>query len=224
MCIHKPDTPGRDSMTVVGFAGGGINRDIEDVTAAQVTSAPAVGPAGGRKDGGGKEAEFGEKVERGEKKAPSKEEDEVAKPVGGHVSAATTNLNGVRDFDGELYGIYCLRRAQGNGMAMALSFQPITTKPMSSLCVFGSFCCDITGLGRAMVRSCFRKLRDAGHKKAIVWVLDTNTQAIGFYKKLGARKVPGAAKVVTLRAPDGEECVIREVAFAWDDISVVLAD
>lgn len=72
-----------------------------------------------------------------------------------------------------------------------------------------------------MVTTLFRRFADHGLRRAIVWVLDTNTPAIEFYKRLGAVEVEGAIKVV---GKEGEsEMVLREVAYGWADIGAVIA-
>lgn len=73
------------------------------------------------------------------------------------------------------------------------------------------------GLGRALMAAAARGLLARGIGAASLWVLEGNVAAHGFYAALGGR-------VVLRRAfPPPAEWEGREAAFAWDDLSVLIA-
>lgn len=73
------------------------------------------------------------------------------------------------------------------------------------------------GLGRALMQAAARGLLARGIGAASLWVLDGNDAAHGFYAALGGR-------VVLRRAfPPPAEWDGHETAFAWDDLSVLIA-
>lgn len=55
-----------------------------------------------------------------------------------------------------------------------------------------------TGIGRALFSGALDRLRDAGHRRATVWVLDTNERGRRFYEQAGMQ-LDGATKRDDLR-------------------------
>lgn len=86
---------------------------------------------------------------------------------------------GLAPFTGELYALYLIKAAQGHG------------------------------LGRALLTTAARQLREAGHRAWMCWVLADNP-ARHFYAALGGR--PFREKPIEI----GGRCLI-EVAFGWQE-------
>lgn len=68
------------------------------------------------------------------------------------------------------------------------------------------------GIGRALMDAMARDLAAAGRGNAALWVLHTNIPAQRFYEALGGRKVGE-------RARTRDDWMLREIAYAWDDVS-----
>lgn len=66
------------------------------------------------------------------------------------------------------------------------------------------------GLGRALMEVALEYLRSAGYKRAYLWVLDSNAQAIRFYEKAGFHP-DGATKTAVLGTPVTELRYIRDL-------------
>ncbi|WP_410659793.1 GNAT family N-acetyltransferase [Amycolatopsis sp. lyj-112] len=72
-----------------------------------------------------------------------------------------------------------------------------------------------TGLGRLLHDTAVTALRDAGHREATLWVLDTNERAQRFYAAAGW--VPdGAKKSDTM---PGEDVLLSETRYRVDLVS-----
>jgi GNAT superfamily N-acetyltransferase len=84
-------------------------------------------------------------------------------------------------FTGEIYAIYLLAEHRGRGV------------------------------GRALMTEAFRRLRELGHRAALVWVLSANP-ACRFYETLGARRVRTTPIDI-----GGRE--LEMVAFGWDRLT-----
>lgn len=59
------------------------------------------------------------------------------------------------------------------------------------------------GLGRMLMGDALRRLKDAGYREAVLWVLKGNEQAIRFYEKAGFAP-DGAEKTAVLGTPVAE--------------------
>lgn len=81
---------------------------------------------------------------------------------------------GIPEGWGEIQGIYILRNYQG------------------------------LGLGRGLMERAAAELKALGYDAAFLWVLDSNTHAIGFYEKLGWQ-FTGAEKTAVLGTPVTEK-------------------
>lgn len=66
------------------------------------------------------------------------------------------------------------------------------------------------GIGRALMEVALEYLRSAGYKRAYLWVLDSNAQAIRFYEKAGFHP-DGATKTAVLGTPVTELRYIRDL-------------
>ena len=72
------------------------------------------------------------------------------------------------------------------------------------------------GIGRALLREAATHLRRSGHTAAALWVLEKNWKARRFYEALGSRPV-------AQRQETRPDALLHEVAYAWDDLSLLLA-
>jgi len=60
-----------------------------------------------------------------------------------------------------------------------------------------------------------RKLREQGFQSASLWVMEVNAPARAFYERLGGR-------AVTRREQTRDGFAAIGVAYAWDDLSVLI--
>lgn len=67
------------------------------------------------------------------------------------------------------------------------------------------------GLGRQLMMAAGEYLRELGLSGAIVWSLETNISARGFYERLGG-------KVVARRDRDLAGALVPEVGYGWDEL------
>ncbi|MGY6650768.1 N-acetyltransferase family protein [Amycolatopsis sp. TRM77291] len=72
-----------------------------------------------------------------------------------------------------------------------------------------------TGLGRLLLDTAVAALREAGHREATLWVLDTNKRAQRFYAA-GGWAPDGATKTDTM---PGEDVQLSEVRYRIDLVS-----
>ena len=91
-----------------------------------------------------------------------------------------------RSFDGEIWAIYLLRRAQGNGV------------------------------GKQLVKAMAERLRREGCGSVIVWVLERNEGAKGFYERLGGKEVARKMMVIA-------EANFEEVAYGWENVRALVS-
>lgn len=71
------------------------------------------------------------------------------------------------------------------------------------------------GIGRGLMAAMARELIAQGHVAASLWVMEENATARAFYQRLGG-------KVVLRREQARDEFTSIGVAYAWDDLSVLL--
>ena len=72
------------------------------------------------------------------------------------------------------------------------------------------------GLGRQLLGAMARVFRDRGATSVILWVLNGNTAARGFYEHLGGQ-------AVAERTAPGWGGGLRETAYSWTDIDRLVA-
>lgn len=72
------------------------------------------------------------------------------------------------------------------------------------------------GVGRALMAAAARRLAEAGHRSAALWVLEANAPARAFYRRLGGAELAAREEVEP-------EAVIREVAYGWTDLNRLAA-
>jgi ribosomal protein S18 acetylase RimI-like enzyme len=70
------------------------------------------------------------------------------------------------------------------------------------------------GIGRALMAAMAQGLVSTGRHNAALWVLHGNLPAQRFYEALGGRMVAD-------RTRTRDEWTLREIAFAWDDVSTL---
>lgn len=92
-----------------------------------------------------------------------------------------------RIFNGEIWAIYLLGREQGKG------------------------------IGKALMRAMAERLGREGCKSIIVWGLERNEGARGFYKRLGGKEV--ARKIMVIA-----DANLEEVAYRWEDIRTLVSE
>lgn len=85
-----------------------------------------------------------------------------------------------RDISGELYVLYLLRDCHGRG------------------------------IGRALFDACHYELARCGHRGLLVWVLEGNQPARGFYEHLGGE--PAGRSLVSIAGKQ-----LPEIAYVWPD-------
>ncbi|MDO9182593.1 MAG: GNAT family N-acetyltransferase [Bacteriovorax sp.] len=71
------------------------------------------------------------------------------------------------------------------------------------------------GVGFQLLKSCFQDLKNKGHDKAYLWVLENNP-TIHFYERSGAKKMD-----YILEDTIGSQSV-REFCYAWDSLDFTL--
>ena len=71
------------------------------------------------------------------------------------------------------------------------------------------------GIGRRLMAAMARELRAQGFQSASLWVMEVNAPARAFYERLGG-------KVVTRRDQIRDGFAAIGVAYAWDDLSVLV--
>ena len=92
-----------------------------------------------------------------------------------------------RIFDGEIWAIYLLGRVQGKG------------------------------IGKALVRAMAERLGREGCESVIVWGLERNEGARGFYERLGGKEVARKMMVIA-------DANLEEVAYGWEDIRTLVSE
>jgi len=92
-----------------------------------------------------------------------------------------------RIFDGEIWAIYLLGRVQGKG------------------------------IGKALMRAMAERLGREGCESVIVWGLERNEGARGFYERLGGKEV--ARKIMVIA-----DANLEEVAYRWEDIRTLVSE
>jgi len=65
------------------------------------------------------------------------------------------------------------------------------------------------GIGRALIEAAFDKFRARGHKQAIIWCLEGNFAARGFYERCGGRRLSES------RVEDVAGMPLPTVGYAW---------
>ena len=70
------------------------------------------------------------------------------------------------------------------------------------------------GHGKALLQYAVGKLKEQKHQSLCLWALDKNKPACGFYEKMGAQRV---GKQFVEMGPSK----VKEVCYAWRDISVI---
>jgi ribosomal protein S18 acetylase RimI-like enzyme len=92
-----------------------------------------------------------------------------------------------KTFDGEIFAIYLLGRVQGKG------------------------------IGKALVRAIAERLAKEGCESVIVWGLEGNKAARGFYERLGGKEVARKPMVIA-------DTILEEVAYGWEDLRTLVSD
>jgi ribosomal protein S18 acetylase RimI-like enzyme len=92
-----------------------------------------------------------------------------------------------KTFDGEIFAIYLLGRVQGKG------------------------------IGKALVRAIAEGLAKEGCESVIVWGLERNVGARGFYKRLGGKEVTRKPMVIA-------DTILEAVAYGWEDIRTLVSN
>ena len=70
------------------------------------------------------------------------------------------------------------------------------------------------GVGSALIGAAAKELINRGHKKAYLWVFESNAKAIRFYKRLG-----GIQKEQSIKDAFGFDVLSRKIE--WDDLSTI---
>ena len=87
-------------------------------------------------------------------------------------------------FDGELYSLYLLQECRG------------------------------IGTGRQLVSAIVKHFKEKGVTSMIVWVMERNKSALGFYERMGGKKY-------LHRKSKFGGMVVADVAYGWKDLSVL---
>jgi ribosomal protein S18 acetylase RimI-like enzyme len=69
-------------------------------------------------------------------------------------------------------------------------------------------------VGSALIGAAAKELINRGHKKAYLWVFESNAKAIRFYKRLG-----GIQKEQSIKDAFGFDVLSRKIE--WDDLSTI---